>query len=108
VTQQLPSSEATIAETLRSAGYRTAIIGKDEASPAARGFDMHIPTSYETGWLQTYCAPFKLNGDEDEQGQYLIDDQTDEALRYIEAGSEHPFFFRKSIGHVYKNLRSSQ
>ena len=45
--QQLPFEEITIAEELKSNGYKTAIFGKwhlgeDPSGPLAHGFDLHI------------------------------------------------------------------
>lgn len=95
--QQLPPNEETIAETLRSNGYKTAIIGKwhigtGEYGPLKRGFDIHIPSQYEVGWPRGYHYPFRMNGYDGNPGEYLTDRLTDEALSYIEQNAENPFF----------------
>lgn len=97
VNQAIPKDEMTMPELLRTVGYKTAIIGKwhlgeGDARPENRGFDMHIPAGYEKGWPQTYYAPFKLNGFDGQPGQYLTDALTDEALKYIEANRNNPFY----------------
>ncbi len=97
VEQQLPAGEPTIAEVLKAAGYNTAMVGKwhlgeGDARPEARGFDVHIPKGYETGWPQTYYAPFKMNGYEGRQGEYLTDAMTREAIEYIKNNKDNPFF----------------
>lgn len=95
--QHLPPDEATIAETLHQNGYKTAIIGKwhvgtGDYGPMKRGFDIHIPSQYETGWPRSYHYPFKMNGYDGYPGEYLTDKLTDEALNYIEQNYQNPFF----------------
>ncbi len=97
VNQFIPESEPTLAEALRAGGYKTAIVGKwhlgdGEHRPESRGFDMHIPQGYETGWPQTYYAPFKMNGYDGNPGEYLTDRLTTDALTYIEDNKNAPFF----------------
>ena len=96
--QQLPYEEHTLAETLRTAGYRTAAIGKwhlgsEPSGPRAHGFDYHVPRNWPGGAPnQTYYSPFGLNGLEGPKGEYLTDRLTDEAERFIEASKDQPFF----------------
>lgn len=95
--QQLPVGEATIAETLRDNGYKTAIIGKwhvgtGEYGPLHRGFDVHIPGQYEVGWPRGYYYPFNMNGYDGDPGEYLTDRLTEEALGYMEQNASNPFF----------------
>lgn len=98
VNQDLPSDVPTIAETLRENGYHTAMIGKwhlgeTGSTPEEHGFDMHIPHGYLKGWpARGYMAPFGMNGFDGEEGEYLTDRLTDEALRYIEQNQDEPFF----------------
>lgn len=99
--QQLPLEEVTIAEALKSHGYRTAHIGKwhlgeEPYGPTAQGFDLQIP-KWNKGWPKVgYYAPFKLDGLEDQPGDYLTDRLTDEALEFIESNQEQPFFLYMS------------
>ena len=99
INQQLPCSEITIAEALREHGYNTAIIGKwhlgmDPSGPTEHGFDIHIPEGWnpccppESG----YHAPWDLKGLENDEGDYLTDRLTDQALLYIEENQDKPFF----------------
>ena len=93
--QVLPSEEVTLAETLKRNAYRTAIIGKwhlGDASPATEhGFDLQLPR-WNKGWPNTYYAPFRLDGLEGPEGEYLTDRLTDEALRFIGSDTSKPFF----------------
>ncbi len=95
--QQLPLEEITIAEALKTHGYRTAHIGKwhlgeDPHGPLHQGFDIQIPR-WNKGWPKAgYHAPLKFDGLEEKQGDYLTDRLTDEALTFIEANRDRPFF----------------
>ncbi|MGY8769562.1 MAG: sulfatase [Pirellulales bacterium] len=95
--QQLPLDEQTLAETLKAAGYRTAAIGKwhlgaEPSGPTAHGFDVDIPRNHSSGGPRTYHAPFKLQGIEGNDGDYLTDRLTDKALEFIETSKGKPFF----------------
>jgi arylsulfatase A len=97
VNQQLPFDENTLAEHLKANGYQTAIVGKwhlgeDPSGPLQHGFDAHIPEGWNKGWPLSYEAPFRLNGYDGEEGEYLTDRLTDDALQYIEDNREKPFF----------------
>lgn len=98
VNQNLPYEEITIAEALKEQGYATAIYGKwhlgeDPSNPMAHGFDVHVP-NWAKGWPNgSYYHPFKLEGLESKEGDYLTDRLTDEALKWIEQNKEKPFFF---------------
>lgn len=93
--QSLPIGEVTLAETLKQYSYRTAIIGKwhlGDNSPATQhGFDLQLPR-WNKGWPLTYYSPFKLEGLEGPDGEYLTDRLTDEAIRFIGSDTSKPFF----------------
>ena len=93
--QSLPFEETTLAETLRAAGYRTAAIGKwhlgrPPSGPAAHGFEVDIPSNHWGGTPRSHHPPLRLEGLEGDR--YLADRLTDEALRFMEGNSQHPFF----------------
>jgi len=98
INQHLPYGGSTIPKVLKENGYSTAIFGKwhlgeDSASTARQGFDLHIP-EWNRGWpKEGYHFPYGMKGlEEGEQGEYLTDRLTDEALKYIEAQQHKPFF----------------
>jgi arylsulfatase A-like enzyme len=102
----LHPDEVTIAEVLRGAGYATACIGKwhlgDQAEflPRQQGFDEFFGIPYsddmvenrERGWpplplmrgRQVVAAPADRN--------LLTRQYTDEAIKFITANRDHPFF----------------
>jgi len=106
VTQPLPPEESTLAELLRSAGRRTACIGKwalgnsvRQGSPLEQGFDTYFgfidqvqAHRYFPGFLlrDDQRVPFADN--ERARTRYSQALFTDEALRFLEANRERPFF----------------
>jgi len=100
--QQLPLEETTLAESLRSAGYATAIVGKWHLGgkgfdPSQQGFDVNIGGA-EIGSPLSYFAPYSRQGrfmpglETAPEGEYLTDRLTSEAVTFIEANAERPFF----------------
>ena len=84
IEQQLPRDATTIAERLRSAGYKTACIGKwhlggKGALPTERGFDLYHPGKALT-------EPSATEGG---KGEY---DLTQRAEKFIEENKYQPFF----------------
>lgn len=82
--QHLPLEETTLAEQLRDAGYATAAIGKWHLggagfAPHDQGFDVHYAGQPTT----------KASDTEGGKGEY---DLTREAVRFIDANRERPFF----------------
>lgn len=122
VNQHLPFKVETIAEKLKKHGYTTAHFGKwhlgeDPSGPLEHGFDFRIPKKWNKGWPNAgYHAPFEMEGLEGEEGDYLTDRLTDEALKYIENNRDNSFFLylahfavhdpiqgRKDLVKKYKN-----
>ena len=98
IKQALPLEEITLAETLKEKGYLTGHFGKwhlgeEPYGPLAQGFDVRVPTDWNKGWPRSgYHSPFNMAGLGDEDGAYLTDRLTDEALKFIESSEEQPFF----------------
>jgi arylsulfatase A len=96
--QHLPYGAKTLPQVLKDNGYSTAIFGKwhlgeDSASTKRQGFDLHIP-EWNKGWPNgTYFSPFDMKGLEGGQnGEYLTDRLTTEAMNWVEKNKDHPFF----------------
>jgi arylsulfatase A len=99
INQHLPFEDFTIAEALKEHGYATAIFGKwhlgmEDSGPLKHGFDKHVPENWNiccpppTG----FRSPWELEGLPNEEGDYLTDRLTDEALIYMEENKDRPFF----------------
>jgi arylsulfatase A len=117
-TKYLPHETTTIAEVLKSASYSTAMVGKwhlwDEAYwPASHGFDVNIGGNHR-GQPPSYFFPYergdiKLPGLEaGEEGEYLTDRLTDEAVAWIEANRDRPFFVYLPHYTVHTPLQAKQ
>ena len=98
INQHLPYDISTLPKVLKENGYKTAIFGKwhlgeDSASTARQGFDLHLP-DWNKGWPnEGYYFPYNMKGlEEGDEGEYLTDRLTDEALKYIDKNKDHPFF----------------
>jgi len=100
--QELPLEEVTIAETLHSAGYATATIGKWHLGgagfePTRQGFDLNVAGD-QSGSPVSYFAPYQRQDrsmpglDDAAPGEYLTDRLTTEAEKFIESHRQTPFF----------------
>jgi arylsulfatase A-like enzyme len=104
--QHLPREETTLAEALKKLGYATAHIGKwhlggAQFYPEHQGFDVNIAGG-DTGHPASYFWPYGPPGNSHrvpglaerggKAGEYLTDQLTDEALHFIEANKERPFY----------------
>jgi arylsulfatase A len=105
--KHLPESEITIANMLKDKGYRTMAIGKwhlghqrPELLPTGRGFDSWCGLPYSNDMRKPFVQtdePLKLYRDT-EPIEYPVDQTTlterytEEAIKFIEAADERPFF----------------
>lgn len=107
----LPVEEFTLAEALRTAGYRTASIGKWHLGsepfslPEHHGFDVNVAGNAH-GAPGSYFFPYQGNWlipttemrarwnvlPDGREGEYLTDRLTDEALKFIRESKGKPFF----------------
>ena len=101
-TKHLPHETLTMAEVFRANNYATAHVGKwhlggEEYWPTTQGFDVNIGGNHR-GQPPSYFFPYerdaiKLPGLADgKEGEYLTDRLTDEAIGFINANRERPFF----------------
>jgi len=96
-TKFLPLEVVTVAERLKSSGYATASIGKwhlggAEHHPEHQGFDVNLG-GYDRGQPPSYFSPYRIPTLADgPKGEYLTDREAAEAVRFIEANRDRPFF----------------
>ena len=94
---ELALEEVTIAEALQAAGYATASVGKwhlggEPFYPEHQGFDLNVAGTSAGSPAGGYFLPNKMNLPGAKQGEYLTDRLTDEALQFIDAHPQEPFF----------------
>ena len=116
----IPYEEHTLAEMLKKAGYTTAHIGKWHVGgegywPTDQGFDLNV-AGWTHGSPPAYFYPYErpestwnsgiptLSGGK--EGEYLPDRLTDEAILFIEANTEAPFFLNLSYYAVHTPLQA--
>jgi arylsulfatase A len=100
----IPADETTIAESLKKAGYRTALIGKwhlgnylksPEHHPTEHGFDHFYGVPYSNSNKLLPLSRGKEIIEENIQGEEqgkLTGLYTSEAVRFIEGAKDRPFF----------------
>lgn len=95
--ERLNLDETTIAQTFRSAGYRTAAFGKwhngtqHPYHPNARGFEEYY--GFTSGhWGEYFDPELDHNGRLVRGKGYITDDLTNHALAFIEERRSDPFF----------------
>ena len=117
--QALPSDIVTVADSIRAAGYETAISGKwhvglrPEVGPLQYGFDQSY--GFFHGQIDKLTHRYK-NGDRtwhrndqylDEEG-HSLDLITDEAIRFIERDRDRPFFLYVPYGAPHPPLQEAK
>jgi arylsulfatase A-like enzyme len=106
----LEDDNQTIADILRADGYITASIGKWHVSedPRTHGFDFNVAgdrwgSPRHGGYHSPYDFP---NCVQEEEGEYLTDRLTDEAIRFVSAKREDPFFLYLPFYTVHSPLQA--
>jgi arylsulfatase A len=110
-TMKLEARHTTLAEALRAEGYHTATVGKwhleptgdldeDDYIPEKHGFEINVAGN-EWGQPPSYHFPYRREGSDrtlgpmapgGEEGEYLTDRLTDEALKIVDGWADEPFF----------------
>ncbi len=117
-TMSMPLSEVTIAEAFKEAGYATGFMGKwhlgnskqkpEEYYPEYQGFDVNIG-GYFRGSPPSYFAPYRIPAmKEGPKGEYLTDRLADDALRFIDANKDKPFFLYLSHYAVHTPIQAKK
>jgi len=95
----LPTDEITLAKALRDHGYTTWHVGKwhlggEGSLPQDHGFDVNIGGHHFGYPVNGYFSPWKIPSLEDrEDGEYLTDRLTDEAIQLMhDRDADRPFF----------------
>lgn len=111
----LPLSETSIAQTLKTEGYRTYHVGKWHLGPKGHwpedfGFDVNIGgcdigAPYAHGYFSPWNIPNLPNG---KDGDYLTDGLTDEAIKLLRQGDDRPFFMHLSHYAVHSPIQAPE
>jgi arylsulfatase A-like enzyme len=107
----LEPDEYTLAEAIRDTGYQTAHIGKwhlgltEPHWPEQQGFQWAFHCHPDPGPPGAYFSPYQVSREGQPRGQlrvgtitdgpkgeYIVDRLADEAVKFIEANRERPFF----------------
>ena len=113
-TTVLDAGITTIAEAIKPAGYVSASMGKWHLGndpghgPVGQGFDLNVG-GYEAGHPRSYFSPYKNPELKDgPKGEYLTDRLTEEALKFIEANQDKPFFLYLPHYAVHTPIRAKK
>ena len=104
----LDDDQVTIAEALKSSGYRTCHVGKWHLGkdPTTQGFDVNV-AGREWGSPSGggYRSPYQYpNCVQEKKGEYLTDRLATEALAFIEESKDQPFFMNFATYSVHSPI----
>ncbi len=108
--QGLPLTETTIADKLKAAGYRTALVGKwhlgtGESHPQKRGFDEFFGF---LGGAHDYFNPNGILRGNEPAGDktYLTDALARESVAFIDRNKDTPFFLYLAFNAVHTPMQA--
>ncbi|MCM0649978.1 sulfatase [Clostridium swellfunianum] len=94
----LPLEEKSLAQSLKEGGYHTWHVGKwhlgtNKYYPDKHGFEVNIGGCHIGHPASGYFSPYHIETlSEGNQGEYLTDRLTDEAINFINNNDDKPFF----------------
>ena len=103
----LPLEEFSLAKAMKACGYQTWHVGKwhlgsEDYWPEKQGFDVNIGGCHFGHPHQGYFSPWGIPTLKDgEEGEYLTDRLTGEAIELIRGKGEQPFFLNMSYYAVH-------
>ena len=109
-TVTLKDDFTTLGEALKQNGYTNASIGKWHLGedPKTQGFDVNVGGSH-AGHPKSYFSPYKNKNIADGQdGEYLTDRLTDEAIDFIKNNKKKPFFLYLPYFTVHTPLQGKE
>jgi len=111
-TLYIQDDNLTIAGALKAAGYTTCHIGKWHVTknPTNNGFDINIGGNQKGGpYTGGYHSPYQYpNLEQKEEGEYLTDRLTDEAIGFISRKTDQPFFLHLAYYTVHSPLQGKK
>lgn len=108
----LPSTEKSIAASLKEGGYNTWHVGKwhlggDEFFPDKHGFDVNIGGCHIGCPYNGYFSPWGIETlEEASEGTYLTDHLTDQAIALIKRNPDQPFFLNLCYYSVHTPIQA--
>ncbi len=110
----LPLSETTIADRLRAAGYATGLVGKwhlgnePQFHPQRRGFDDFFGfLAGAHSYLPVKDPPILRGSERVDEQEYLTDAFGREAVAWIDAHREQPFFLYLAFNAVHTPMQAT-
>lgn len=109
----LNPSETTIAEMLKARGYTTAMIGKwhlgdaKEFLPTRQGFDSFFGTPYSNDMKPQVLLRGENVVEDPVEQDALIERYTDEAIKFVQATRDKPFFLYFAHNMPHRPLHAS-
>jgi arylsulfatase A-like enzyme len=114
----LPLGETTFADRMKSAGYKTGIVGKwhlghtdDEFHPLNRGFDEFFGfLGGSHSYLRSGTGPTAIfrGRDEVQEKEYLTDAFAREGVAFIERHAQEPFFLYWAFNAVHGPMEAAE